>query len=72
MHQKEVCRICLRTNLLGYTGCHRNCGYTCGTDQRVNLTTCYLAHDLTEDNTGSCTECECDQTKDNDLDGCNF
>ena len=24
MHQKEVGRICLRTDLLGYTGCHRN------------------------------------------------
>ena len=69
MHQKEVARICLRTNLLGYTCCHRNCRYTCGTDQRVYLTMSYLAHNLTEDNTCCSTQSECNQTQNYDLDG---
>ena len=30
-------------NILGYTGCHRNCGYTCRTDQWVDLSASYLA-----------------------------
>ena len=39
MHEQEVGRIGFCTNLLGYTCCHRNCGYTCGTDQRIDLAT---------------------------------
>ena len=37
VHQKEVGRIFLCTNRLGYTGCHRNGRYTCRTDQWVDL-----------------------------------
>ena len=69
MHQKEVGRICLRTDLLGYTGCHRNGRYTCGTDQRIDLAAGKLAHELTEENTACGTERECNQTKGNDLQG---
>ena len=54
---------------LGYTCCHRNCRYTCGTDQRVYLTMSYLAHNLTEDNTCCSTQSECNQTQNYDLDG---
>ncbi len=40
MHQKEVSRVLFRTNCLRYTGCHRNSGYTGGTDKRVDLALC--------------------------------
>ncbi len=68
MHQKEVGRISLRTDFLGYSGCHRNGRYTGRTDQRVDLATGQLAHQLTEQNTACRTKRKCNKTKDNDLD----
>ena len=72
VHQQEVSRICLLTNLLGNTGCHRHCGYTGRTDQRIDLAFCYNAQDLTKDNTCCGTKCEGYQTKYYDLKCCHF
>ena len=54
------------TNDLGYTCCHRNCGYTSGTDKRIGFTTIQNTHDFTKDNACKSTSCESDQTKNND------
>ena len=67
MHQKEIGRICFRTDFLGYTGCHRNGRYTGRSDQRIDLSTGQFAHDLTKENTTGCTNTECNQTQKNDL-----
>ena len=69
MHEQEVGRIGFCTNLLGYTCCHRNCGYTCGTDQRIDLSTGKYTHQFTKQNTCGGTEHECDQTQSYDLQG---
>ena len=66
MHQKEVGRIFLGTNSLGYTGCHRNGRYTCRTDQRVDLAACDRTQDFTKQNTSDCRECESKKTHCND------
>ena len=67
MHQKEVCRICFRTNLLRYTGCHRNGRYSGRTNQRIYFTLCHFAHQFTKENAGCCTDSKCHQTKYNNL-----
>ena len=67
MHEQEVGRIGLSTYLLGYTCCHRNRGYTCGTDQRIDLAAGKYAHQFTEQNTCGSTEHKCDQTQSYDL-----
>ena len=69
MHQQEVGRICFLANNLRHTSSHRNCGYTSRTNQRVGLATVYHAHQLAEDNAGSSTADESNQTKDDDQDG---
>ena len=63
MHEQEVGRIGFCTNLLGYTGCHRNCRHTCGTDQRIDLAAGHYAHQFTEQNTCSGTEHEGDHMR---------
>ena len=70
MHEKEVGRIFLLTDLLGNTCCHRNGGNTCGTDERVDLVLGgNEVHQLCEQNAACRTETECDNTHDDDLDG---
>ena len=69
MHEKEVGRIFLLTDLLGNTCCHRNGGNTCGTDERVDLVLgSENVHQLCEQNAACGTETECNDTHDDDLD----
>ena len=68
MHEQEVCRICLSTNFLGYTCCHRNRRYTCRTDQRIYFSLSNPAHQFTKQYTCCSTECKCNKTEDDDLD----
>ena len=68
MHQKEVCRICLGTDLLGDAGCHRYGGNARGTDQRIDLALCNDAEQLSEHDAAERTEDEGDETEKDDLD----
>ena len=69
VHQQEVGRVCLLTNLLGNTGSHRHCGYTGRTDQRIDLTAADDIHHLAAQQTADCREAECQQTQNHDLQG---
>ena len=69
MHEKEVGGIFFGSDLLGYSGSHGNCGNSGRSDKRINLTARSDTHELTEQYSGKCTERECYQTENDDLDG---
>ena len=64
VHQKEVGRIFLGSDGLGYTGCHGNCGYACGTDQRVDLSSGQRAKELSEQDAAHGRKCEGQKAQD--------
>ena len=63
MHQQEVGGVRLLTFHLRYTSSHGNCGYTCGTDQRIDLAAGELAQQLAQQQTADGGEAECKQTQ---------
>ena len=68
VHQKEVRRICLCADFLRNSGSHGNGGNSGRTDKRINLAFCKYTHNLTEYNSGCCTERECYKSENNDCD----
>ena len=68
VHKQEIGRICFCSDLLGYSCSHRYCGYTCGTDKRIDLPSGQLAHKLAEQHSCCGSERECDKSEDDDLD----
>ena len=70
MHEQEVGGIIFRTDLLRDTSRHRNSGYACGADQRIDLSAGDDAHQFAEQASCSSTEGEGDQTERDDLERC--
>ena len=66
MHEKEVGRVLFLTNLGSNTCCHRNCGYACSTDERVDLTLGQEVHDVTDDKSADSSKSECSETETDD------
>ena len=67
MHEKEVCRIRLRSYLLRDTGSHRHSRDTGRSDQRIDPPVRHIFQKLAQPAPSGCTEYESDETQDDDL-----